>query len=124
MNDKVLRLLVVDDDEEQLELVRRFLSGRGFEVRTSGSPIGVTNIVRELSPHLILIDVNQPALSGDRLLTLVRRNTSSDARLVLYSSTDADELRRIAADVSADGWIQKGLPLPELAERLRQLCER
>ena len=117
-----LRVLVVDDDLEQLELVRRFLSGSEFQVQTSSSPIGVSNIVRDFCPDLILFDVNIPALSGDRLLSLVRRNTTSSARLVLYSSSDPDELRRLAREVSADDWIPKGLSPRELADRIRRLC--
>lgn len=122
MSNDVLRVLVVDDDEEQLELMRRSLSSQRFEVKTSSSPIGVSNLVREFLPNLILIDVNQPALSGDRILKLVRRNTRSNARLVLYSSSDAEKLRRLASEVSADGWIQKGLAPAELAKRLRSIC--
>ncbi|HJL16495.1 MAG TPA: response regulator [Sandaracinaceae bacterium LLY-WYZ-13_1] len=123
MSERVLRVLVVDDDEQQLELVQRSLARHRFDVRTSASPIGVSNLVRDFSPDLLLIDVNQPALSGDRLLTLVRRNTRSRARLVLYSASDVDRLRQLAEDVSADAWIQKGLAAKELATRLRAICE-
>lgn len=116
-----LRILVVDDDLEQLELFRRLLSGSEFAVETSSSPIGVSNIVRDFRPDVILFDVNIPALPGDRLLTLVRRNTTSSARLVLYSSSDPEELRRLAKEVSADGWIPKGLSPRELADRIRRI---
>ncbi|MEQ9073598.1 MAG: response regulator [Sandaracinaceae bacterium] len=117
-----LRLLVVDDDEEHLELVRRLLSAYKFEVRTTSSPIGVSNLVREFLPNVILIDVNQPALSGDRILTLVRRNAKSMAKLVLFSSADPERLRQLAKSVEADGWIPKGLAPRELADQLRRVC--
>lgn len=122
MTDPSLRLLVVDDDEEQLELVRRLLTAFRFDVRTTSSPIGVSNLVREFAPNIILIDVNQPALSGDRILELVRKNTRSDAKLILYSSADPERLRRLAHDVHADGWLPKGLAGRELATKLRHLC--
>ncbi len=121
MSQPTLRVLVVDDDETQLEMVSRFLSGE-FEVQTSSSPIGVSNLVREFRPDVILVDVNIPALSGDRIVSLVRRNTQSKARLVLFSSSDVDHLRQLADSVSADGWIQKGLGPTELADRLRRIC--
>ncbi len=119
---ETIRLLIVDDDEQQLELVRRMLSSQGFEVRTSSSPIGFSNLVRDFDPGVILIDVNIPALSGDRLVSLVRKNTRSKARLVLYSSADQEELRRLATQVEADGWIPKGLTADELATRVRSIC--
>lgn len=117
-----LRLLVVDDDEAQLRLVQRGLEPLRFEVRTTSSPIGVSNIVRDFLPDVLLIDVNQPALNGGQILSLVRKNTSSKAKLVLYSSADPERLRRIAMEVNADGWISKGLTSQELAKQLRKFC--
>ena len=116
-------MLIVDDDEEQLDMVRRLLTAHQFEVETTSSPIGVSNIARRFAPNVILIDVNQPALRGDRILSLVRKNTKSSAKLVLYSSLDPAELRELARSVSADGWIPKGLDAAELARKLRRISE-
>lgn len=118
-----LRLLVVDDDVEQLALVRRMLQAHRFEVRTTSSPIGVSNIARQFSPNIILIDVNQPALSGGQILKLLRSNTKSAAKLILFSSAGAEELRSVARQVSADGWIQKGMLGAEMAKKLRKMAE-
>ncbi len=122
MIEERLRLLVVDDDEEQLELVRRLLTSQRFEVRTTSSPIGVSNIARDFAPSIILIDVNQPALSGDRILRLVRKNTDSKAKLVLFSSLDPERLRALATSVEADGWLPKGLGGEDLARKLRRIA--
>jgi len=116
-----IRVFVVDDDEQQLDLLDRGLRAFGFEVRTSSSPIGVTNAVREFKPHVVLLDVNIPALSGDKLVTLLRRSLDTEGQLILFSSSDQDRLRRLAREVSADGWIQKGLATADLAKRIRSL---
>jgi len=123
MTGQGLRLLIVDDDEEQLDMVGRLMTAHQFEVRTTSSPIGVSNIARRFAPNIILIDVNQPALSGDRILSLLRKNTNSGAKLVLFSSLDRDKLRELARSVSADGWISKGMDASALAKRLRQISE-
>ncbi|MFK7990086.1 MAG: response regulator [Sandaracinaceae bacterium] len=114
---------MVDDDVEQLALVRRMLQAHRFEVRTTSSPIGVSNIARQFSPNIILIDVNQPALSGGQILKLLRSNTKSAAKLILFSSAGAEELRSVARQVSADGWIQKGMLGAEMAKKLRKMAE-
>jgi two-component system OmpR family response regulator len=116
-----LRVLVVDDDVEHLELVQRQLQAFGFEVRTYDSGLGVTNEVREFRPDVVLLDVNIPALSGDRLVRLLRQSQST-SRLVLFSSSDRERLRSLAREVEADDWIQKGVSPNVLADRLRQLC--
>lgn len=123
MTERALRLLIVDDDEEQLDMVKRLLEAHRFDVRTTSSPIGVSNIARRFAPNVILIDVNQPALRGDRILSLVRKNTGSSAKLVLFSSLDPGELRELARSVEADGWISKGMDASELAKRLRRISE-
>lgn len=119
--DGTIRVLVVDDDEEQLELLDRQLSSFGFQVKTWSSGLGVTNAAREFGPDVVLLDVNIPALSGDSLVRLLRRSNAR-GRLVLFSSSDREHLRRLAMEVAADDWIQKGIGAAELADRLRRLC--
>lgn len=125
MGGRGLRVLVVDDDESHLELVSRSLRGHGFEVTTSSSSLGVSNLARRLLPDVVLLDVNIPALSGDRLAPLLRQiGGSQPMRVVLFSACDVDELRSLAASVSADAWIQKGCGADELATHLRRICGR
>jgi two-component system, OmpR family, response regulator len=117
-----LRVLVVDDDEAQLSLVERSLRLDGFVVETTNEAFGVSNIVRRFQPNIVLLDVNIPALSGDRLLPVVRRYAPASTKLVLFSACGESELRKRAHDVSADGWISKSAAGSELARQLRKLC--
>lgn len=119
-----LRVLVVDDDPLQLELAERILSRYACEVYTTSSPTGVSSLARDHDPDVVLVDMNLPGLTPARVVEIVRRDTSSRARVVLYSAADADELRALAAALAADGWIQKGLVWGELADRLRRICKR
>ena len=122
MPEECLRVLVVDDDRVQLELIERTLRREGFDVITCSSPIGVTNVVRAFAPHVVLIDVNIPALSGDRLLGVARRGAPDRTRFVLYSATDESTLRKLANDVDADGWVSKSVTGSDLAVRLRMFA--
>ena len=120
-----LSVLVVDDDVDQLEMVRRFLRLEGFEVETCSSPIGVSNLVRRMRPNVVLLDVNIPALSGTNLLQLLKRNVDGEStRFVLFSSEDVERLRQLAGDFEADAYIQKGVDGVSLARRLREVCAR
>jgi two-component system, OmpR family, response regulator len=122
MPDRTLKILVVDDDPLQLEMIERLLRLDGFEVATTAATIGVSNMVREFHPHLVLFDAHMPALSGDRLLTIVRRHASPETKLVLFSACDETKLRRLATEAHADGWISKSSASGDLGQRLRQLC--
>ncbi|MDB4993629.1 MAG: Response regulator [Myxococcaceae bacterium] len=116
------RILVVDDDASQVELSKRMLEREGFVVESALSAIGVTNIVRSFAPHVVLLDVQIPALSGDRLLLLVRKNAPAATKLVLFSACDEEHLRSLAREVQADDWISKSWDLDRVARRLFQLC--
>lgn len=104
---KKKKILLVDDDEMHLYTTKELLQDEQWEVIThkSNYGIGVTNLVRELQPDLILLDVNMPGLSGDKLAKLLRwRN----APFIFYSSNDEDSLREIASQHGAKGYICKG----------------
>jgi DNA-binding response OmpR family regulator len=118
------RVFIVDDNVLQLEMTARLLRLAGFSVETSSSSFGVTNQVRNFAPNVVLLDVEIPALSGDRLLEIVRRHAPPNTRFVLYSACDESRLRDLASLCDADGWISKSLPVDDLAARLRNLIAK
>lgn len=117
-------MLLVDDEDEQIDLVVQLLESQGFDVATTYSPICVSNIARRFGPDVVLLDVNLPALSGERLVPLLRRSTGdAQRRFVLFSAGDPEKLRSLAGKVGADGWLQKGAEPVELARQLRMMCD-
>ncbi len=117
-----LRLLFVDDDPTQVELVARALRSDGFEVSSVISPVGVSAIVQTFAPDVVLLDVNIPALSGDRLLSLARQGAPPHTLFVFFSSSDPASLRKLAAEAGADGWLSKTSSASEIGAALRTLC--
>lgn len=124
MPEQKLRLLSVDDDPEQLEVLRRSLSIYGWEVHTHGSAMGVSNLVSNIAPDIVLLDVNFPALKGDRVIPLARSHAPKHTLFILYSNADESELRRRALESGADGFIPKSVQGAELDKRLREFIRR
>jgi CheY-like chemotaxis protein len=105
------KILIIDDDETHLDSTRGILEAEGYEVFTQSQPFGTTNAVIRLRPDLVLLDVNMPALSGDRLAEVLRANSHTrDTMVVLHSSNDEDHLRTTARRLGLDGYICKGNP--------------
>src|SRR3569832_862143 len=123
MADEAFRILIVDDDPLQLSLVGRTLRGEKFQVMSTDSPLGVTNTVRTFQPHAVLLDVKIPELPGDRLVPLLRRS-SPNTLLILYSASDVDQLRKITAQVGADGWISKSDECLRLGRMLKEFITK
>jgi CheY-like chemotaxis protein len=103
------RILIVDDDQAHLFSTRDILLAEGYEVFTHTHGFGVTNRARELKPNLILLDVNMPGLSGEKLAELMKANyTTRELPIVFYSSNDEDSLRQAVKRYGAKGYISKG----------------
>lgn len=117
------RILVVDDEPMQLELVERGLSRDGFEVR------GVTTLremaieAKQFAPGIVLIDVNMPDAPGDRAIAIARE-AAPGARVVLYSAWEESKLRVLAAQLGADGFISKSDSVVSFGRKLRELQRR
>jgi DNA-binding response OmpR family regulator len=124
MADHPVRVLVVDDDEDQLDLIARLLRHERFEVRTTSEAIGFSNLVRSFAPDLVLLDVEIPALTGDRLLSLSRKVAPAGTKFVLFSACDEEKLRRLAIQVEADGWASKSWEPVRLLRTIHRLCPR
>ncbi len=103
------RILIIDDDISHLTSTRGILEADGYEVFAHTQGFAATNVVRQLRPHLILLDVNMPGLSGDNLLGVLQSNpTIRDIPVVFYSSNDEDILRDAVRRFGARGYISKG----------------
>lgn len=103
------KVLVVDDDELHLYTARELLKDDRFDVITHQHGFGVTSLMKQLQPDLVLLDINMPALSGDKLTTLLRSNSdTSHVPIVFYSSNDEDSLRECVVTHGVRGYICKG----------------
>lgn len=105
------RILLVDDDPAHLDSTKGILEAEGYEVFTHTQPFGSTNAILQFRPDLVLLDVNMPGLSGERLAEVYRANAQTrTTRVMLYSSNDEDQLRAASKRLQLDGYICKGSP--------------
>jgi len=111
MNGTKGRILIIDDDATHLDSTRGILEADGYEVITHEKAFGATNVVRDIEPDLVLLDVNMPGLSGEHLFDIFRANAKTrEVPVVFYSSNDEDALRSSVARLGAHGYISKGNP--------------
>jgi len=116
----VIRVLVVDDEPMQLELVERALSRDGFEVRGVST---TRELVREgpaFLPHLVLLDVNLAGEQADQAVAAAR-GAAVGCRVVLYSAWEDSRLRSLSLRLGADGYISKSESVIAIGKRLRDL---
>lgn len=116
------KVLVVDDNRLFLKTVRDMLEKVDYEVVTAESSLEANpHIYESRPPHLILIDVVMPFMSGDQKVTFLKeREASHDIPVLLMSSRPGRELRKIASSCGADGYIAKPFEPEELIDAVER----
>jgi excisionase family DNA binding protein len=115
-------VLIVDDDERVREYVRVNLEMEGYTVREAGSAEEGLQVLEEVSPNLVLLDVMMPEVDGWEMLRLVRERHGIDAiPVVMFSGKVDDEAAGEAAERGAQGFLGKPFDPQRLVEHARQL---
>jgi CheY-like chemotaxis protein len=89
-------VLVVDDDRDNLSLMRSILRAHSFDVRTTSRGARVLRVAREVQPALILLDLKLPDLDGYAVLKRLKGNpkTQEIPVIVMTGSTTIDAAKR------------------------------
>ena len=117
-------ILIIDDDADHGELTRQRLEAVGIAAILQVGPFGSLAAMRRGEFELVILDVNMPALSGVKILELLRGGDGSSARVMLYSCMDGDALGLLAREHGADAWLPKTASRSELLRTVRALTGR
>ncbi len=121
MRDEKPTIVLLDDSEVCLELASEALEGAGMKVITANSGLGASRLLAATRPDCVVIDVSMPALSGDKLVEIIRRSLVRDVPIVLHSDRPIRELRTIANACGADGAVVKTTDCRALIDEVRRL---
>src|SRR5216684_6423825 len=119
----VNRILIVDDNEDDVEILSRFLSGDDIEIKGLTDSTQAEQAFVEFEPDLVLLDLHMPEPDG---LEILRRIRDARSRLgflpVLVLTGDVGSVaRNNALDLGADDFLTKPLDRKEVVLRVRNL---
>ena len=117
------RVLVVDDEPAQLELVSGFLAKHGFEVLTAANGPAALERFRAEAVELILTDQKMPGLSGLDLLRAAR-TVNPEVAVIVMTAYGTIEHAVAAIQGGATDYLTKPLTLDELLHRIGQVRDR
>ncbi|PSB03214.1 diguanylate cyclase [Merismopedia glauca CCAP 1448/3] len=113
------RILLVDDNTDMRDYVKRLLSDRGYEVETAVDGIAALTAVRQQVPDLVLTDVMMPRLDGFGLLRELRSDAIAlDVPIILLSARAGEEARIEGLEAGADDYLIKPFSARELLARV------
>lgn len=100
-------ILVVDDSEICLELARDALEEAGYAVVTASSPLGASRLLQRSQASCVVVDVMMPALTGDKLVDILRKATRGTVPILLHSDRPFSELTAMARECGATAAVPK-----------------
>lgn len=117
------RILLVDDNEDILEMLKKILTRKGFlSVRTAKSCQEARDMFRQYDPELVVLDIMLPDGDGFSLMRDFRM--VSDAPVLFLSAKDEDNDRLLGLGLGADDYITKPFLPDELVLRLTAILKR
>ena len=114
------KILVVEDEPNQVELIEFNLNSEGYEVVVARDGEEALNLAEEENPDLILLDWMLPKVSGIEVCRQLRRSKiSREIPIVMLTarSEESDKIRGL--DIGADDYITKPYSIKELLARVR-----
>jgi two-component system chemotaxis response regulator CheY len=113
------RILLIDDDEMTLMMLRTILTDAGFTVAaTADGPRGI-DLYKELRPELVLLDVGLPGMSGMQVLREVRK-IDPEANVIVISGYSSQAAVKEAMKNGARHFLEKPVDGRKLIDTVRQ----
>ena len=119
------KILVVDDEEDILELLKYNLQKEGYDVKTASNGIKAVEIAKSYLPDLVVLDIMMPNQDGVETCRQLREIPELHQTFILFLTARAEEYSEIAAfDVGADDYIVKPIKPRALMSRISALFRR
>jgi DNA-binding response OmpR family regulator len=120
-----IRVLVIDDEADIVELVRYHLEKAGIECVHGRDGSAALRLVREHRPDVLILDLMLPGVDGLEVCRQLRRDASTAGLPILMLTAKAEEVDRVVGlEVGADDYVVKPFSPRELVARVRALVRR
>ena len=114
-------ILVVDDNRDNVEILRTFLESRGYNVAVA--PDGRTALAKleEVRPDLVLLDVMMPGMDGWQVCRTIKNHPEfGKTRVMMVTAKGGYEDKFEGMRSGADDYVVKPIDLKELAEKVKR----
>ena len=116
------RVLIVEDDVDIADVLRRSLRNEGYEVKTSADGVEALDIAAGFVPDLVVLDLGLPGMDGVEVCRRLR--SDGDVPILMLTARAETEDRVTGLDSGADDYLVKPFERQELLARIRALLRR
>lgn len=120
-----IKILVVDDEPDILEILSYNLKREGYQVLTAKNGKEGLEVARKELPQLIILDIMMPELDGVEVCRILRSESQFDKSVIAFLTARDEDYSQIAAlDVGGDDYITKPIKPRVLLSRVKALLRR
>lgn len=121
----MIKVLIVDDDPDILELMRYHLTKNGYDVSQAENGFDAIELAEEIKPKLIILDIMMPQKDGVEICATLRDNPNFNDTLIVFLTARNEDFTQIACyESGADDFIVKPIKPRVLMSRISGVLRR
>ncbi len=125
MSKKDIKILLVDDEPDILEIVGYNLSSEGYKVITAANGLQGIEKAQKEKPHLIILDIMMPEMDGIETCAQIRQIPELKDSLITFLTARGEDYSQVAGfDAGADDYITKPIKPKLLVSKVKGLLRR
>lgn len=125
MKNEDVRILLVDDEQDILEIVGYNLSLEGYQVFTAKNGIEAVSKAKKKQPHLVILDVMMPEMDGIETCEIMRNTPGLENTIITFLTARGEDYSQLAGfEAGADDYIQKPIKPKVLVSKVKALLRR
>ena len=125
MNNSDIKILLVDDEPDILEIVGYNLKNEGYLVYTASNGVDALKSAKKITPNLILLDIMMPEMDGIEACEKIRTIKSLENTLIAFLTARNEDYSQVAGfEAGADDYITKPIKPKVLVSKVKSLLRR
>jgi two-component system, OmpR family, response regulator MprA len=115
-------ILVIDDDPDIRDDLRMILEDHGYNVLTAPDGKAGLETAVEKRPHLIIVDMMMPRMSGFVVVELLKQRVDWVTPVMMLTANESDQQRTFAEFLGVDAYLNKPIGIKQLIDHVERLC--
>ena len=125
MKKRDIKILLVDDEPDILEIVGYNLSSQGYQIITAENGVEGVKKAKKEKPHLIILDVMMPEMDGIEACEQIRKNPDLSDTIITFLTARGEDYSQMAGfEAGADDYITKPIKPKVLVSKVKALLRR
>ena len=125
MKKEDIKILLVDDEPDILEIIRFNLEKVGYQIKTASNGLDAIKVSIKFIPHLIILDVMMPDLDGIETCERLRQDERLQETIIMFLTARGEDYSYVAAfDAGADDYVTKPVKPKVLVSKVKGLLRR